>query len=74
MKPASRVEPSRPQRFRNALQVAWELLRGFAGERAYENYLTHQGEHHPGEPVLNERAFWRQHIDRGDRECQARCC
>lgn len=74
MRPARRVEPATLRRFRDVLQVAWQLLRGFAGERAYENYLAHQGEHHPGEPVLDERVFWRQHVDRGDREPQARCC
>jgi Uncharacterized small protein len=67
--------PRSPQaRARRALHEAWQLLRGFAGERAYEHYLAHQAEHHPGEAVLSERAFWRDHVDRGDREPAARCC
>lgn len=70
------VGVSRPlgERVRAGLHEAWQLLRGLAGERAYENYLAHQAAHHPGEPVLGEREFWREHIDRGDREPSARCC
>jgi len=59
---------------RRALRDAWEVLRGIAGERAYENYLAHQAVHHPGDPVLPEREFWRVHVDRGDRAPSARCC
>jgi uncharacterized short protein YbdD (DUF466 family) len=62
------------QRLRAAVRDAWQVLRGIAGERAYENYLAHQAVHHPGEPVLNEREFWRLHVDRGDRAPSARCC
>lgn len=63
-----------PAALRRALREAWQLARGLAGERAYELYLAHQAEHHPGEPVLGEREFWRQHVDRGDREQASRCC
>lgn len=61
-------------RLRAGLREVWQLVRGVAGERAYENYLEHQRRHHPGEPVLAERDFWRQHIDAGDRTPQSRCC
>jgi uncharacterized short protein YbdD (DUF466 family) len=74
--PSARSEPSahgRP-RVRAALRDAWQVLRGIAGERAYENYLAHQVAHHPGEPVLSEREFWRVHVDRADRVPSARCC
>lgn len=64
----------RTQRLRECLREAWQIVRGFAGERAYENYLAHQSVHHPDEPVLTERAFWRAHVDRGDRAATARCC
>jgi uncharacterized short protein YbdD (DUF466 family) len=63
-----------PPRVRAALRDAWEVLRGIAGERAYENYLAHQAVHHPSDPVLPEREFWRLHTDRGDRAPSARCC
>jgi uncharacterized short protein YbdD (DUF466 family) len=59
---------------RKALREAWQLVRGLAGERAYEEYLAHQSEHHPGEPVLCERDFWRTHVDRGDTHPSTRCC
>lgn len=59
---------------RSGLREAWRLVRELAGERAYEQYLAHQAVHHSDEPVLGEREFWRQHVDRGDREQSARCC
>ena len=68
--PSARSAP----RLRRVLRDAWDVFRGIAGERAYENYLAHQAVHHPGEPVLPEREFWRLHVDRGDRAPSARCC
>lgn len=67
---------SRPPevRLRRVLAEAWQVLRGIAGERAYEHYLAHQAAHHPGRPTLDERTFWRDHVDRGDRQQTARCC
>ncbi len=61
-------------RVRDGLRAAWQLVRDLAGERAYEAYLAHQAAHHPDEPVLGERDFWREHVDRGDRAATARCC
>ena len=58
----------------NRLRAVWEFVRELAGERDYERYLEHRAEHHPGEPVLSERAFWRERTDRQDREPSARCC
>jgi uncharacterized short protein YbdD (DUF466 family) len=58
-------------RLRCAAREAWQVLRGIAGERAYENYLAHHAAHHPDDPPMGEREFWRQ---RGDREPPARCC
>lgn len=59
---------------RRALGEAWHVARGIAGETAYEQYLEHRRRYHPGEAVLGEREFWRQHIDRGDTDPGARCC
>jgi len=57
-------------RFRNA----WRLFREFSGERAYEIYLEHRRRHHPGEPVMSEREFWRRHIDARDTDPRSTCC
>jgi uncharacterized short protein YbdD (DUF466 family) len=59
---------------RDRLRTAWRLVREFSGERAYEIYLEHQQRHHPGEPVLDEREFWRRHIDARDRNPKVGCC
>ncbi|GAB3603102.1 YbdD/YjiX family protein [Microbacterium aureliae] len=64
---------------------AWALLRRAAGgirwyittlmgDRAYEVYVAHQRAHHPGGPVMSERAFWRDRMDAQDRNPGARCC
>ena len=59
---------------RERLGAAWQLVREMAGERDYENYLAHRAVHHPGEPVRDEREFWRERTDRQDRNPTARCC
>lgn len=61
-------------RLRSAAREAWQLLRGFAGERAYERYVAHHAAHHPGMDPMPEREFWRRHTDRGDSGVSARCC
>jgi len=40
----------------------------------YTRYLDHMGAHHPGAPLLSERAFHAQAIDRKYRKSGARCC
>ena len=40
----------------------------------YERYLAHCAEHHPGEPVLSEREFFAQAIDRKYCKSGPRCC
>jgi uncharacterized short protein YbdD (DUF466 family) len=59
---------------REALREAWQLLRGFAGEQAYERYVAHHAARHPGVPPMGEREFWRKRTDRGDHAPSARCC
>ncbi|WP_019607398.1 YbdD/YjiX family protein [Nocardiopsis sp. CNS-639] len=56
------------------LREAWQIVRGVAGERAYEIYLDHHRRTHPGQEPMGERAFWRQHVDRGDTDPGSRCC
>ena len=58
-------------RLRHAARETWQVLRGVLGERAYENYVAHHAAHHPGEPPMGEREFWRQ---LQDREPPPRCC
>ena len=58
-------------RLRHAAHEMWQVLRGVVGERAYENYLAYHQAHHPGEPPMGEREFWRR---QGDREPPTRCC
>lgn len=59
---------------RERLRVAWRLFREFSGERAYEIYIDHQRRHHPGEPVMSEREFWRRHTDDRDTRPRNVCC
>lgn len=56
------------------VRACWRFLQELAGERDYERYLEHRAAHHPGEPVLAEREFWRERTDRQDRVPSARCC
>ena len=59
---------------REALAKAGWYVREVAGETAYERYVAHRKEHHPGEPVMTEREFWRWRMDERDRKPGARCC
>lgn len=61
-------------RLRRSVRSAWQIARGIVGETAYERYLHHHRTHHPDEPPLPEREFWRRHIDRGDTNPGSRCC
>ncbi|MBE9374612.1 YbdD/YjiX family protein [Saccharopolyspora sp. HNM0983] len=61
-------------RLRESARAAWQIVRGVMGETAYERYLEHHRAHHPDEPPLGEREFWRRHIDRGDTNPGSRCC
>ena len=40
----------------------------------YERYLAHRADHHPGEPVLSQREFFAQAIDRRYSKRGPRCC
>ncbi|WP_256461010.1 YbdD/YjiX family protein [Agromyces larvae] len=44
------------------------------GDRAYATYLDHHRRTHPGQPALDERAFWRQRYAEQDANPGARCC
>ncbi len=41
-----------------SLRALWRGLRAVTGDDAYERYLCHHGEQHPGSPPLSRRAFY----------------
>ncbi|AJT42587.1 YbdD/YjiX family protein [Psychromicrobium lacuslunae] len=53
--------------------IAW-YVKGLMGEDAYQKYRAHQLAAHPGQPIMTERQFWRDHADRQDANPQGRCC
>ncbi|WP_245542802.1 YbdD/YjiX family protein [Pseudoclavibacter soli] len=54
-------------------KVVW-ILNGMLGANAYQNYVDHHRQVHPGEPVMSEREFWRHKAAEEDRNPSARCC
>ena len=52
---------------------AWCYLREVTGDDAYERYLAHHAQVHPGEPPLSRDQYFR---DRQDRKWSkiSRCC
>lgn len=50
------------------------VLHQLTGEGAYGAYCAHRSRTHPGEPVMGEREFWREHYAAQDRDPGARCC
>ncbi|MDA3646681.1 YbdD/YjiX family protein [Saccharopolyspora indica] len=61
-------------RLRGTVRAAWQIVRGVVGENAYERYLAHHRQNHPGEAPLGEREFWRRHVDSQDARPGSRCC
>ena len=53
--------------------VRW-YLREVSGESAYDRYIAHAAEEHPGDPVLSRREFERRRQDDRSSRPQARCC
>jgi uncharacterized short protein YbdD (DUF466 family) len=60
------------------LARAWAAVRWYVtsmmGDTAYATYAAHHERRHPGEPVMDERAFWRDRSDAQDRNPAGRCC
>jgi uncharacterized short protein YbdD (DUF466 family) len=50
------------------------FVKGVLGEDAYQVYLAHHRSAHPGAEPMGEREFWRDKMDRQDRNPQGRCC
>ncbi|HUX65423.1 MAG TPA: YbdD/YjiX family protein [Sulfuricella sp.] len=51
----------------------WRFIRRASGDDAYECYLRHHAEAHPGESVLSAKEFFRQEQER-KWEGVRRCC
>jgi uncharacterized short protein YbdD (DUF466 family) len=45
------------------LKAFWRTVRRLSGDDAYERYLQHFAEHHPGETPLSKQAFFKQWQD-----------
>ncbi len=54
-------------------KVRW-YLKEVSGETAYDRYVAHRQEHHPGEPLPSRRDFERKRMDDRDAKPQQRCC
>ena len=50
------------------------VIRQLFGMPDYERYVSHRRQCHPGEPVLDAKAFYRQHIEQKYASGTARCC
>jgi uncharacterized short protein YbdD (DUF466 family) len=57
----------------NELRRAWQYLRQVTGDDAYERYVAHHGERHPGETLLTREQYFRQRQDEKWSKI-SRCC
>lgn len=56
----------------NTLKNAWRFVRRVSGDDAYERYLQHHAQAHPGQPPLSRKAYFQREQDRkwgGVRRC-----
>lgn len=54
------------------LDALWRFIRRVSGDDAYERYLRHHAEAHPGETALGRKEFFRREQERkwnGVRRC-----
>ncbi len=58
----------------NRLRDIWDGIRQWSGDDAFERYLRHRSAHHPGEPVLDRKAFFKQEVERRWGGQPGRCC
>lgn len=45
------------------LKALWKLLRRLSGDDAYERYLAHHAQTHPGEPPLDRETFFKRELE-----------
>ena len=48
---------------RSAAKTVWECVRTVTGDNAYDRYLQHHEQTHPGTPPLSRRAFYDESMD-----------
>ncbi|KAA9153837.1 YbdD/YjiX family protein [Microbacterium lushaniae] len=58
---------------RTGRSIRWYVTT-LMGDRAYDTYVAHLRVHHPAQQPMTEREFWRDRLDRQDRNPGARCC
>jgi uncharacterized short protein YbdD (DUF466 family) len=51
----------------------WSGLRAVTGDDAYDRYLLHRRERHPGQPSLDRGSFYRAELERRWTQPN-RCC
>ncbi len=49
---------------RKAAKTVWECVRTVTGDNAYDRYLQHHEQTHPGTPPLSRREFYDESMDR----------
>ena len=54
-------------------QIGW-YVGTLMGDTHYRRYVEHRTRTHPGEPVLNERQYWKMRHAAADANPGARCC
>ena len=54
-------------------QTAWDRLRALLGDDAYDRYVAHRRERHPGEDIPDRRQFYVAELDRRWARIN-RCC
>jgi len=54
--------------------MGWQLLRSLSGDDAFERYLEHSRDHHPGSAVLDRRAFYLREQERRFSGGPTSCC
>lgn len=53
--------------------VGW-YMDSVVGGQDYQRYVAHRRRVHPGKPIADERAYWRERYDDAERNPGARCC
>ncbi len=56
-----------------ARSVLWWFT-SIMGDHDYDAYLSHMARNHPGRPVLDKRAYWRERHDDAETNPKTRCC
>jgi uncharacterized short protein YbdD (DUF466 family) len=57
----------------HGIRRAWRYLREVSGDDAYERYLAHHRERHPGVPPLTREQYFRRRQDEKWSKI-SRCC